>query len=217
MAHPESGEQVIKELVSSVVTWYLAALEHGGYWLVGLMMMLESTVFPLPSELVIPPAAHLAASRGQLSVVGIVLAGTAGSWLGASLMYLATRALGRPLLLRYGRYALLSAAKVEAAERWALRYGSFGVFAARFLPVIRHLIGIPAGIVRLDFRLYSLMTLLGSAIWCSILAWIGIRAGQDEALRNGSVQQLTLWCGGALVVLGGLYYVFVHRLSRRPA
>jgi len=200
--------------VASVVTWYLAALEQGGYWLIGLMMALESTVFPLPSELVIPPAAHLAASRGQLSVAGVVLAGTLGSWVGASLMYLAARVLGRPLLLRYGRFAMLSPAKIETAERWATRYGSFGVFAARFLPVIRHLIGIPAGIVQIDYRLYSLMTLLGSGIWCAVLAWVGIRAGQDEALRSGSLHQLTLWFGGALVVLGLLYYVFVHRQLR---
>lgn len=208
------GGLVIKELVASVVTWYLAALEQGGYWLIGLMMALESTVFPLPSELVIPPAAHLAASRGQLSVAGVVIAGAVGSWVGASLMYGAARALGRPLLVRHGKYALLSPSKIEAAERWAMRYGSFGVFAARFLPVIRHLIGIPAGIVQIDFRLYSLMTLLGSGIWCAVLAWVGIRAGQDEALRNGSLHQLTLWLGGALIVLGVLYYFFVHRHTK---
>jgi membrane protein DedA with SNARE-associated domain len=209
-----NGGSVIKELVANVVTWYLAALEQGGYWLIGLMMALESTIFPLPSELVIPPAAHLAATRGQLSVAGVVIAGALGSWLGAALMYFAARALGRPLLLRYGKYALLSPAKVAAAERWAVRYGSFGVFAARFLPVIRHLIGIPAGIVQIDFRLYSAMTLLGSGIWCSVLAWVGIKAGQDAALMSGSVHQLTLWCGGALAILGALYYLFVHRPTR---
>lgn len=205
---------MVKELVASVVAWYLSALEQGGYWLIGLMMALESTVFPLPSELVIPPAAHLAATRGQLSVAGVVIAGALGSWLGASAMYLAARALGRPLLVRYGRFAGLTDAKIGAAERWALRYGSFGVFAARFLPVIRHLIGIPAGIVRIDFRLYSLMTLLGSGIWCAVLAWVGIKAGEDPALRSGDLHQLTLWCAGALVALGVLYYLFVHRASR---
>lgn len=205
---------MVKEVVAAVVTWYLSALEQGGYWLIGLMMALESTVFPLPSELVIPPAAHLAASRGQMSVAGVVIAGAVGSWVGASLMYFAARSLGRPLLLRHGRYAMLTPAKIEAAERWATRYGSFGVFAARFLPVIRHLIGIPAGMVRIDYRLYSVMTLLGSGIWCAVLAWVGIRAGQDEALRNGSLHQLTLWFGGALVILGLLYYLFVHRHAR---
>lgn len=205
---------MVKALVSAIVTWYLSALEQGGYALVALMMALESTVFPLPSELVIPPAAHLAATRGNLSVAGIVIAGALGSWLGASLMYFAARALGRPLLLRHGRYAFVTPAKIAAAERWALRYGSFGVFAARFLPVIRHLIGIPAGLVGLNFRLYSLMTLAGSALWCAVLAWIGIKAGQDEALRNGSLRHLTLWAIGVLAVLGLLYYLFVHRHAR---
>lgn len=205
---------MLKELVSAVVAWYLGALEQGGYLLVGVMMALESTVFPLPSELVIPPAAHLAAGRGPWSVAGVVAAGAIGSWLGATLMYGAARGLGRPMLVRYGRYALVSPASIEAAERWAQRYGSFGVFGARFLPVIRHLIGIPAGIVRIDYRLYSVMTLAGSALWCAILAWIGVRAGEDAALRAGSLSHLGLWLLAGLVALGALYYAFVHRPAR---
>lgn len=205
---------MIKGLVAPLIGWYLSALEQGGYALVALMMALESTVFPLPSELVIPPAAHLAATRGTMSVAGIVVAGALGSWVGASLMYFAARALGRPLLVHHGRLVGLTHAKIEAAERWALRYGSFGVFAARFLPVIRHLVGIPAGLVGLDFRHYTVMTLLGSLIWCAVLAVIGIKAGQDEALMSGDLHRLTLWAGGALAALGFLYYAFVHRHAR---
>ena len=84
------------------------------------------------------------------------------------------------------------------------------------LPVIRHLIGIPAGLVRLDFGLYSLMTLLGSGLWCAVLAYIGIKAGQDTALRNGSLHELTLWLVGSAVALGLLYVVFVRRHMKAP-
>jgi membrane protein DedA with SNARE-associated domain len=77
--------------------------------------------------------------------------------------------------------------------------------------VVRHLIGIPAGIVRMDYRLFSLYTVLGSAVWCAVLCWIGVKAGQDEALMKGELHRISLWLGGALVVLGGFYYFFVHR------
>ena len=191
--------------------WYLGSLESGGYPLIVLLMAIESSVVPLPSELVIPPAAHLAQTKGNLSMAGIVVAGTIGSWLGATAMYWAARLAGRPLVMRYGRLVLITPEKVQGAERWASRFGSMGIFISRLLPVVRHLIGIPAGIVRMDYRLFSLYTLFGSAVWCSVLCWIGVRAGQDEALMKGELHRISLWLGGALVVLGGFYYFFVHR------
>ena len=86
-----------------------------------------------------------------------------------------------------------------------------GIFISRLLPVVRHLIGIPAGIVRLDYRLFSLYTLLGSAVWCAVLCWVGVKAGQDESLMKGELHRVTLWVVGAFLVLGGIYYLFVHR------
>jgi len=138
-------------MLHDFLAWYTNALDEGGYLLVGLLMAMESSVVPLPSEVVIPPAAHLAYTRGNMTLAGVVLAGTLGSWVGASVMYWASRILGRPLLMRYGRWVLITPAKIEAAERWSAQFGTVGVFISRLLPVIRHLIGIPAGIVRLDF------------------------------------------------------------------
>lgn len=194
-----------------LIAWYQHSLDKGGYWLVALLMAIESSVVPLPSELVIPFAAHLAYTQGKMSVAGVVIAGALGSLAGATLMYWASRLAGRPLVMRYGRYAFISAEKVAAAERWAARYGSFGIFFSRLLPVVRHLIGIPAGIVKMDFRLYALYTLAGSTLWCAVLAYLGIKAGQDEALMRGELNRITLWVAGAFVVLGTMYYLFVHR------
>ena len=177
-------------------------------------MAMESSIVPLPSEVVIPPAAHLAYTRGGMTVPGVILAGTIGSWVGASVMYWASRLLGRPLLMRYGRWVLITPAKIEAAEAWSAQFGTVGVFISRLLPVIRHLIGIPAGIVRLDFRWYSLATLAGSFIWCCVLAWVGIQAGQDAALMRGDLHALTLWVGGGALALGVIYWFFVHRHMR---
>jgi membrane protein DedA with SNARE-associated domain len=195
----------------NLIQWYLASLESGGYPLIALLMAIESSIIPLPSELVIPPAAHLAHVKGNLSVLGIVIAGSLGSWVGATLMYWASRIAGRPLVLKYGGYLMIKPEKIEGAERWATRFGSVGVLISRLLPVVRHLIGIPAGIVRMDYKLFSIYTLLGSALWCAVLCWVGIKAGENKELMNGEIHQVTLWLGGAVLVLGGIYYFFVHR------
>jgi len=202
-------------LIQTLSDWYSHALQSWGAPAIGLMMVLESTVVPIPSELVIPPAAHWAYT-GQIpvSITSIIIAGILGSWIGASIMYWASRLAGRPLVLRYGRFFLVPADKVEKAERWSSHYGGMGIFISRLLPVVRHLIGIPAGIVRMNFWKFSVFTMLGSGLWCGVLCYVGIKAGQDEKLMSGEVHRLTLWLGGAMLVLGGLYYFFVHRHMR---
>ncbi len=133
-------------------------------------------------------------------------------------MYWAARLAGRPLFLRYGKWFLVTRDKIEGAERWAAHYGSVGIFISRLLPVVRHLIGIPAGIVRMDYLLFSLFTLLGSGLWCAVLCYVGIKMGQDEHLMKGELHSISLWLGGAMLVLGGLYFFLVHRQVRnRPA
>lgn len=203
------------ELLQHFSQWYLATLSQGGYWLIAGLMALESTFLPIPSEVIIPPAAYLAHTQGELSFIGVVLAGTAGSWLGASLMYWGARLLGRPLIVRFGRYVGLGQAKIELAERWCTHYGAPGVFFSRLLPVMRHLVGIPTGILRMDFRWYALATLSGSLLWCSVLAWLGTTVGKHPELLAGSLHRFF----GLVVALAGilalLYYVFVQRASRR--
>jgi|ERR1044071_3578110 membrane protein DedA with SNARE-associated domain len=198
-------------MFTELIQWYMNSLDTGGYPLIVLLMAIESSLLPLPSELVIPPAAHLAHTKGNLSMTGIVIAGTIGSWLGATAMYWASRLAGRPLVIRYGAWLLITPEKVLGAERWAARFGSMGIFISRLLPVVRHLIGIPAGIVRMDYRLFTLFTLLGSALWCAVLCWVGVKAGQDEQLMKGELRRISLWIISGAVVLGGLYYAFVHR------
>ena len=199
------------DLFKDLIDWYLRSLETGGYALIVLLMFIESTFLPLPSELVIPPAAHLAYTKGNMSLFGIVLAGALGSWLGATAMYWTSRWAGRPLVLRYGKYFLVPPEKVAAAERWAAAYGNFGIFASRLLPVVRHLIGIPAGIVQMNYWKFSLWTIVGSSLWCGVLCWLGVKAGQDEALMRGELHSITLWGTGILAILGVIYWFFVHR------
>lgn len=202
----------MEKLFKPLLDWYQGALDSGGYGLVALLMAIESSIVPLPSEVVIPPAAHLAhTTEGGMTVWGVGLAGTIGSWLGATVMYWAARWAGRPLVLRFGRFFFITAAKVEGAERWAAKFGSMGVFMSRLLPVVRHLIGIPAGIVRMNYAAYSIYTLLGSAIWCGVLCWVGVRMGQDLQQTENVMHTLSLWLGAIVLGVGGLYYFFVHR------
>ena len=214
----------MKEYLQPLIDWYLRSLETGGYWLVALLMAIESSIVPLPSEVIIPPAAHLAWSgdglkflgfhfTGWSAQIGLVVAGALGSWLGAAVMYWASRLAGRPLVLRYGKYFFIAPEKIEGAERWATHYGAFGIFAARLLPVVRHLIGIPAGIVRMDFWKYSLYTLAGSALWCAVLCWLGVKIGGD--INKGEMHRVTFWLVGFLTAVGMMYYFFVHRLMKK--
>jgi len=143
------------------------------------LMAMESSILPVPSEIVIPPAAFLAA-EGKLSFAGVIIAGTVGSYLGSAITYWASRLIGRPLIVKYGRFVLIAPKKLERAEHWLARYEAGGVFFARLLPVIRHLISIPAGIVRMPFVTFSLATTIGSALWCCVLAYLGVKAYRAE-------------------------------------
>ena len=171
--------------IVSLLDWYKATLDSGGYTLIALLMAMESTIIPIPSEVIIPPAALMVES-GRFRA-------------------------GRPLVLRYGKYILIPESKVILAEKWAAKFGSLGVFFSRLLPVVRHLIGLPAGIVRLNFVKYSIYTLIGSLIWTGILCFVGIKAGEDEALMRGDLQRVMYWALGAFVILGAMYYFLVHR------
>src|SRR5438128_12165408 len=138
-------------------------------------MAMSSSPLPVPAEVVIPPAAFLAA-QGKLNFAGVILAGTLGAYLGAAAMYWISLWLGQPIVLRFGRLVLLTPKKLEEAEHWLARYEAGGIFFARILPIVRHLISIPAGIVRMNFTVFSVWTIIGSAISCSILAYLGVRA-----------------------------------------
>jgi membrane protein DedA with SNARE-associated domain len=207
------------ELLKPLLDWYLHSLNTGGYLLVLLLMAIESSIVPLPSEVIIPPAAHLAWTEGihflgfhftgWQAQGGLVVAGAIGSWVGATAMFWGSRVAGRPLVMSYGKYFFISAHKVEGAERWAAKYGPFGIFASRLLPVVRHLIGIPAGIVRMDYWKFSIYTLLGSALWSAVLCGLGVRVGAD--ISQGEMHRVTLWLIGFVIAVGVMYYFFVHR------
>lgn len=201
-------------------------VEAWGYGGIFLLMALESTFVPVPSEIVIPPAAFWAA-QGRMSFTGVILAGTLGGYVGSILNYWISRKVGQPILHRYGRYVLISHAKMEMGHRWISQFGVPGVFAARLLPVVRHLISIPAGILEMPVLRFSAATILGAGLWCSVLAWFGSQAigNNPELLQSPEamahvIKARMAWFVGAVavfVLLYGLVIVLKRRHAGVPA
>lgn len=183
-------------------------------------MMLESTIVPVPSEIVIPPAAFWA-EQGRMNLWGVVLAGGAGSTVGSTLCYGFTWSAGRAFVLRWGRYMLLPPERLALAEAWLNRFALGGVFFSRLLPVVRHLIGFPAGLLRFPFWPFVGVTFVGSTLWCAVLAVFGARTlGQHPDLledpeKMSHALKSELWWFVAGVVALGAGWTFVKWFQSR--
>ncbi len=209
------------ELLHSWIATWFHWVEAWGYLGVFVLMAMESSIFPVPSEIVMPPAAFWAA-QGKMNYWGVIAAGTGGSYFGSIVTYYAARAAGLPVIRRYGKYFLLSDEKMLLAEAWVRTHGVVGVFVARLLPVVRHLISIPAGIFRMSVLPFSIVTIVGAGIWCWTLAWFGREVIGDSPELLQSPEQLILvmkqklaWIVGGVIGFGLLYAVMI-RFKRSP-
>ena len=158
----------------SFIQW---ALEHLNYWTVALLMTIESSFIPFPSEIVVPPAAYLAAA-GDMNVVLVVLSATAGALAGALINYGLSIWIGRAIIYKFvnsrlGHAFLLNEEKMIKAESYFVRYGNLSTLIGRLVPGIRQLISIPAGLARMPMGRFVLYTSLGAGAWNTILAVIG--------------------------------------------
>ncbi len=173
----------------ALLTVWFHFVEAYGYWGIFLLMALESSIVPIPSEIVMPPAAYWAA-QGRMDFWLVVLAGTFGSLFGSVASYFASRAVGTLFIMRYGKFILLPPEKIVAAEAWAREYGVSGIFFARLLPVVRHLISIPAGILRMPLTAFAAATTAGAFLWCGVLSWFGAKVIGDAPHLLDSPEQL---------------------------
>jgi membrane protein DedA with SNARE-associated domain len=198
----------------ALLNWLVETIGTLGYPGIFLLMAMESSIVPVPSELVMPPAGYLA-QQGKMHIGLAILAGTVGSLVGAYANYFAAQYLGRPLLYRYGKYVLISPEKLQRMETFFQRHGEISTFIGRLLPVIRHLISIPAGLSGMNHLRFSLYTLAGAGIWCTILAWIGYIIGENQELIMQYSHQALLWvviASGALIV----GYIWWQRRYGKP-
>jgi len=202
------------------MNWLLSNLTYPN---ILLLMLLESTVIPVPSELVVAPAAYHAAS-GELNVFLIVLFATIGAGIGASINYVVALYVGRPVIYKFanskwGKMCLLNEEKVKKSETYFDRHGIVATLTGRLIPGIRHLISIPAGLARMNYWKFLLYTLIGAGAWHSILAGLGwylhsiVPEDQLEATISRYNHYIVLAIV-AVVVLVAAYFVYKHYRSK---
>lgn len=200
-------------MLHEAINWLINTIGAMGYPGIFLLMAMESSVIPIPSELVMPPAGYLA-QRGEMNMVVAILCGTVGSLVGAYANYFAAHYLGRPLLLKYGKYVWITEEKFAKVESFFLRHGEISTFIGRLLPVIRHLISLPAGLAGMHHWKFSLYTLLGAGIWCTVLTLIGYVIGKEQALIMRYSHQAVI---GVVLFSSILIAVYVWRQRRGRA
>ena len=178
-------------------------LLHGlldlGYPGIMALMAMESSILPVPSELVMSPAGYWVA-KGEMNAVLVVLSGVVGSIIGALANYAGALYLGRPFIRRFGKYVLLTERSLERSERFFQAHGEISTLIGRMIPVVRHLISIPAGIARMPLPRFITYTGLGALIWCSILTWVGWFLGQHEDALP-SAQEIQRYATKALLIV----------------
>jgi membrane protein DedA with SNARE-associated domain len=201
-------------MLERFIDWLLQTLLDLGYPGIVALMALESSILPVPSELVMPPAGYWAA-KGQMSFGVALVCGVLGSVIGALANYYGAQLIGRPLIQRYGKYVFLSEKNLLRSERFFTEHGEISTLIGRLFPVIRHLISIPAGLHRMPLPKFILYTAVGAAVWCAILTWIGYFLGQHEAaLRTDEIHRYVTWALLVLIPLT-LIVIWVYVVRRR--
>ena len=198
---------MLQALETYLIPWLEQLYSTVGYLGLAFAMAVESACIPLPSELVLPLAGWMV-SLGVWSFWPAVLAGTIGGTLGSILTYWIGALGGRPLLLRYGRYVLISPHEIEVTDRWFARYGEATAFFSRLLPVVRTFISLPAGIARMNFVKFVVYTFLGSLVWSAVLVYAGVLLQSNWAAVTAVLAPFDYLI--ALVVLAAIAY-FVYR------
>jgi membrane protein DedA with SNARE-associated domain len=194
----------------AVIDWLVQTIGSMGYPGIFLLMALESSVIPIPSELVMPPAGYLA-QQGQMNMVAAILCGTAGSLIGAYANYFAAHYLGRPLLLKYGKYVFITEEKFAKVETFFLKHGEISTFIGRLLPVIRHLISLPAGLAGMNHLKFSLYTLLGAGIWVTVLTCLGYFIGSNQDL----IMKYSHHAVGIVLLVSSVIVLIYVKMQRR--
>ena len=193
--------------------------DNASYWFVFLFMVIESSFIPFPSEVVVPPAAYLAVSRGDMNIYLVVLCATAGAVVGALINYVLALWIGRPIVYQFansrlGRACLITPEKVEKAEVYFDRHGAVSTFIGRLIPAIRQLISIPAGISRMNVWSFLLVTMLGAMVWNVILAlmgyWLAMTVPYDQLFDAVEKYNSYLTIAGVILAVLCVAYIVIH-------
>ena len=193
------------------ISIFLSFSESLGYPGITLLMAIESSFIPFPSEIIIPPAAYLA-SQGQMNIFLVILAGIIGSLIGAIINYWLAFWLGRKIIYRLAdsklcKILLINSKKIERSEKFFLRYGNISTLIGRLIPVIRQLISLPAGFARMNFKSFVFYTTLGSSVWVIFLAGSGYILGANQALIIKYYEIISLSLVALLIIAGVIWWL----------
>lgn len=191
--------ELAQQLVDLIFDW--------GYLGIFIMMAIESSFIPFPSEIVLVPAGYIA-SKGEMNIAYIMGSALSGSLVGAFINYYLALTLGRKFLLKFGKYFFISPQTLEKMERYFKSHGHISTFTGRLIPGIRQLISIPAGLARMNIAEFSIYTTLGAGIWALILVFVGYFIGENETLIRQYLKEITLIVLVLLAILVGIYYTY---------
>lgn len=204
---------MVSEWIAQLFQWNVDLIQHLGYPGIVFLMTLESSVFPIPSEMVMPQAGYLVA-EGSMNMILVISLGVIGSWLGALLNYSVAMWLGRPFFLKFGKYFFCPPDKFAMVEQFFNAHGEVSTFTGRLIPVVRHLISIPAGLVRMKMSHFLLYTGLGSALWVTILTFIGYLCGRNLDLIKKYSHICTI---GVIIACALIIAIYAWAYKRRHA
>lgn len=198
-------------MLAEATQWLVDTILDMGYWGIYILMSIESSFIPFPSEVVLVPAGYLAA-KGEMDLGMVIFVALLGSLTGALINYFGAMWIGRRFLLRYGRYFFIKPSAMQKMDSFFDKHGPISTFTGRLIPGIRQLISIPAGLARMDLRLFLLYTSLGAGIWGAILAVVGYLIGDNEALVRTYLTQITLV---VLAVVGAMLLVYYYWQNKK--
>lgn len=202
-------------LVEKVIEFTIAGMSSLGYTGLFLLMALESMIAPIPSEVVMPFAGFLV-NDGRFTLLAVAIVSALGSVFGSLLSYWMGIFGGRKFIVKYGKYLLLDESHLEWTERFFQKYGEKAIFISRFVPVVRHLISIPAGIGRMNVKKFCIYTFTGAIIWNTFLAWLGIKLGERWEIIHDYSSQLDIVMI-AILAAAFAYFVYMHvKKSKHP-
>jgi membrane protein DedA with SNARE-associated domain len=197
-------------MLNDVINWIVSTVGDLGYIGIFVMMFLESSFFPFPSEVVMVPAGYLA-SKGEMSLILAILFGVGGSLAGAIFNYLLALKFGRAFLLKYGKYIFLKEESLNKLESFFEEHGEISTFSGRLIPGIRQYISLPAGLAKMSLARFSFFTTLGAAIWVVVLALVGYYIGENETLVKEYLKQITVAAIALIAVVVAIYYFLKRR------
>jgi membrane protein DedA with SNARE-associated domain len=199
--------------LQTFLNWLVDTVGSMGYPGIIFLMFIESTFIPLPSELVIPPAGYLI-SQDKMSWAGVILSGTLGSLLGAVFNYAIAIYLGRPFILKYGKYFGISKEHLVKGEDFFKKHGNISMFVGRLVLGIRHYISFPAGLAKMDLKKFCFYTAFGAGIWVLILSYIGYFVGNNRETVMKVSKQWGLYILTGCIVLIAVYIIWHKRKQR---